>query len=129
MHENNHLFHYSTLVHAINAAYKKLSNYYQQTANNLGNYYNLSNILNPSYKVTTFESDMWGPKLAAKYKQDFLNPLNKDHVTLILSFVTPNRGTATSYCHALLAQTSTQKRPASLTTYFEAEQYRSKGKA
>jgi hypothetical protein len=45
------------LVRAIDAAYKKLSKYYQQTAKDLGNYYNVGNILNPSCKATTYDSD------------------------------------------------------------------------
>jgi hypothetical protein len=76
--KDNSLFQHPMLVRAIDAAYKKLSKYYQKTADDLGDYYNFGNMLNPSCKATTSNSSMWGPTIAAKYKQDFLYTFNKD---------------------------------------------------
>ncbi len=79
--EDHPLFRPSMLVRAIDAAYNKLFKYYQKTANDLGDYYNLGNLLNPSCKATTYDSSTWGPKFAAKYKQDCLDAFNKDYAT------------------------------------------------
>jgi hypothetical protein len=54
--ENHPSFQYLMLVHAIDAAYKKLSMYYQQSANDLGGYYNLGNIFNISKRVATYDT-------------------------------------------------------------------------
>jgi hypothetical protein len=116
------------LVRAIDAVYKKLSKYYQQTANNLGDYYNLSNILNPSCKATTYDSITWGPHFAAKYKQDYFIAFNKDYAMPAMSSSTQTRGSDAPQSLALLTQTLTRKRIMHSTTASEAEQYLSEGK-
>ncbi len=93
------------LIRAIDAAYMKLSKYYQQTANDFGNYHNLSNILNLSCKATTYESSTWGPKFEAKYKEDFLDAFNKDYATPLPLSSTQTRGYKVPQSPALLAQT------------------------
>ncbi len=126
--ENHPSFRHSMLVRAIDAAYKKLSKYYQQTAKDLGDYYNLGNILNPSCKATTYDSSTWGPHFAAKYKQDFLDAFNKDYATPATSSSTQTRGSEAPQSLALLTQTSTRKRIMHSTIASKAEQYFSEGK-
>ncbi len=109
------------LVCAIDAAYKKLSKNYRQTADDLSDYSNLSNMLNPSCKATTYDSSTWGPTFAAKYKQDFLNAFNKDYVTPALLSSPQTRRAKAPQSLALLAQTLTQKWNAHSTTASKAE--------
>ncbi len=121
-------FRHKMLLRAIDTSYKKLSKYYQQKANDLGDYYYLSNILNPSCKATTYDSSKWGPKFAAKYKEDFLDAFNKDHAMPLPLSSTQTRGLKAPRSLALLAQTSTRKRIVHSTTTSEAEQYLSESK-
>ncbi len=122
------LFRHKVLLRAIDTAYKKLSKYYQQMANDLGDYYYLSNILNPSCKATTYDSSKRGPKFAAQYKEDYLDAFNEDHATPLPLSSMQTRRLRARQSLALLAQTSTRKQIVHSTTTSEAEHYLSEGK-
>ncbi len=126
--ENHPSFRHLMLVRAIDAAYKNLSRNCQPTANDLGNYYNLGNILNPSCKATTYDSSTQGLHFTAKYKQDFFNTFNKDYATPAILSSTQTRRYEAPQSLALLEQMSIRKRIMHSTTASEAEQYLSEGK-
>ncbi len=47
------------LVWAIEVAHEKLSKYYIKIWGKKGDFYNIGNILDPSSKTSTYESDDW----------------------------------------------------------------------
>jgi hypothetical protein len=126
--EDHFSFQHSMLIRAIDAAYKKLSKYCQQMANDLGDYYNLGNILNTSCKATIYDSSTWSPNFPAKYKQNFFDAFNKDYAMLAMSSFIQTRGSEAPQSLALFSQTSTRKRIMHSTSTYEAEQYLSGGK-
>jgi hypothetical protein len=56
----------------LEAAHTKLSKYYSKTEDEHSNFYNFSNILDLSFKITTYDSNDWDPDISKKYRVDIM---------------------------------------------------------
>ncbi len=115
------------LVRAIEAAHEKLSKYYTKTRGKKGDFYNFGNILDPSSKTSTYESDDWTPDDARKYREDFVRKYENHYVSSSPSRATQGAGTSVPQSLAYLAHTATRRRQRPASTTSEAEQYLKEG--
>jgi hypothetical protein len=115
------------LARAIEVAHEKLSKYYTKTRGKKGDLYNFGNILNPSSKTSTHESDDWTPDDARKYREDFVQTYENHYASSSPSQATQGVGTSISQSFAYLAHTVTRRQQRPASTPSEAEQYLKEG--
>jgi hypothetical protein len=96
------------LVQAIKAAHEKLSKYYTNTRGDKGNFYNFGNILDPSSKTSTYESNDWKPDNVRKYQEDFVQEYENHYASSLPSRATQGAGTSVPQGLAYLAHTATR---------------------
>ncbi len=59
--------------YACNRARKKLDMYNSKVTDEPGNFYNFGNNLNPSCKLTAYESDPWDKEQPVQYRANFIS--------------------------------------------------------
>ncbi len=65
------------LANSVDAAHKKLAEYYTNTDGPRGHIYNWATILDPSQRLETYQMPDFRPELLREYKKDFLHRYNK----------------------------------------------------
>ena len=90
-----------TILHALEAAKKKLSHYYGKTYHERGDIYSTGAILSPEFKLSIFEGATWEKEWKNKYKDRFEDLYYDNYDSNASSSAAPRYPTTTSTVDSL----------------------------